>query len=132
MSDEDARWRQCFTNYRKAVFQLKEFLEQDELNKFETQGLIQCFEYTFELAWKTAKDYLEAQGFLISSPRQAIQTAFQAGLITDGHGWIDALEKRNLMSNTYDENRTKEAAGLIRQKYAFLLQSLLQELEKLQ
>ena len=55
---------------------MEEFIEKDELNKFEIQGLIQCFEYTFELAWKTMKDYLENEGFEVKSPRQTIQTAF--------------------------------------------------------
>jgi nucleotidyltransferase substrate binding protein (TIGR01987 family) len=61
--------------------QLTEFIEQPKLNKFEVQGLIQCFEYSFELAWKTIKDYLEAAGFTVNSPRTAIQTAFQMQLI---------------------------------------------------
>ncbi|WP_206540479.1 nucleotidyltransferase substrate binding protein [Clostridium novyi] len=29
---------------------------------------MQCFEYTFELAWKTMKDYLELEGFEVESP----------------------------------------------------------------
>jgi nucleotidyltransferase substrate binding protein (TIGR01987 family) len=132
MNAEDIRWKQRYANYKKAVFQLTEFLEKPELNKFEVQGLIQCFEYTFELAWKTAKDYLEAQGFSIKSPRQTIQTAFQTELIPNGHVWIDALEKRNLMAHTYDENTIKEAEGLIRDKYYSMLKALQDELEKLQ
>lgn len=132
MNAEDIRWKQRYANYKKAVFQLTEFVEKPELNKFETQGLIQCFEYTFELAWKTAKDYLEAQGFSVKSPRQTIQVAFQTELISDGHVWIDALEKRNLMAHTYDENTTKEAERLIRDQYYFVLKALQDELEKLQ
>ncbi len=131
MTTGDIRWKQRYANYWKAVFQLAEFIEKPELNKFETQGLIQCFEYTFELAWKTAKDYLEAQGFSIKSPRQTIQTAFQTELIPDGHVWIDALEKRNLMAHTYDENTTKEAESLIRDKYFPMLKALRDALEKL-
>lgn len=115
--DLDIRWKQRFSNFKKASMQLTEFIEKEELNKFEIQGLIQCFEYTFELAWKTMKDYLEQEGFDVKSPRRAIQIAFQTGLISDGHAWVDALEKRNLMAHTYNEDAAREAEELIRGKY---------------
>ncbi|MFW2488534.1 nucleotidyltransferase substrate binding protein [Clostridium chromiireducens] len=127
--NEDILWKQRFSNYKKAAMQLEEFIEKDELNKFEIQGLIQCFEYTFELAWKTMKDYLENEGFEVKSPRQTIQTAFQTQLVTDGHTWIDALEKRNLMAHTYDEDVAKEAEQLIKQKYYGIIKELLNKLE---
>ena len=125
----DIRWRQRLENFAKAAGQLAEFTGQPRLNKFERQGLIQCFEYTFELAWKTMKDYLEAQGFTVASPRSAIQTAFQIQLITDGHAWIDALDKRNLLAHTYDEERATEAETLIRSKYQPRIAELLRRLE---
>lgn len=93
---------------------------------------LSCFEYTFELAWKTMKDYLEEQGYDIKSPRTAIQTAFQAQLVKDGHIWIDALEKRNLMAHTYDENRAIQAEKLIRTEYYQMLKELYFTLEGLQ
>jgi nucleotidyltransferase substrate binding protein (TIGR01987 family) len=120
----DIRWKQRFENFKKATIQLTEFIEKEELNKFEVQGLIQCFEYTFELAWKTMKDYLEQEGFDVKSPRRTIQTAFQIQLITDGHTWIDALEKRNLMAHTYDEQKAMEAEDLIRNKYYKIIKDL--------
>lgn len=126
---QDVRWKQRHNNFRKAFTQLTEFIEKPELNKFEQQGLIQCFEYTFELAWKTLKDYLEEQGFSIKSPRMAIQTGFQIQLLKDGHGWIDALEKRNLMAHTYDENLTNEVEKLIRTIYYAMLKELFYDLE---
>ena len=124
----DIRWEQRYVNFGKAIEQLTEFIKKPELNKFEVQGLIQCFEYTFELAWKTAKDYLTDQGFDVRSPRQTIQVAFQIELIKDGHTWIDALEKRDLMAQTYDEDRAKEAEQLIKDKYYLVLQALYREL----
>ncbi len=127
---DDIRWKQRFDNYKKAFGQLEEFVSKLELNKFEKQGLIQCFEYTFELAWKTIKDYLEEQGFTITSPRNAIQTAFQIQLISDGHTWIDALEKRNLMAHTYDEDKATEAETLIRSNYFGILQNLFKQLSE--
>jgi nucleotidyltransferase substrate binding protein (TIGR01987 family) len=127
----DIRWKQRFSNFKKAAMQLTEFIEKEQLNKFEVQGLIQCFEYTFELAWKTMKDYLEQEGFDIKSPRKTIQTAFQIQLITDGHAWIDALEKRNLMAHTYDEAKAQEAEELIREKYYTIINELCSKLEEL-
>jgi len=127
----DMRWKQRFSNFKKAQKQLTEFIEKEELNKFEIQGLIQCFEYTFELAWKTMKDYLEQEGFTVKSPRSTIKTAFQIQLISDGHTWINALEKRNLMAHTYDENRAEEAATLIRENYYKIIKELYFKLEGL-
>lgn len=128
---EDVRWKQRHANFTKAVAQLTEFVQQPVLNKFEVQGLIQCFEYTFELAWKTTKDYLETEGFQVRGPRQAIQTAFQVQLIEDGHVWIDALEKRNLMAHTYNEDITLQAEELIRRQYYPMLAALRQKLDRL-
>jgi nucleotidyltransferase substrate binding protein (TIGR01987 family) len=127
--DFDIRWKQRFSNYKKAIGQLTEFVELPQLNKFELQGLIKCFEYTFELAWKTMKDYLEEQGFDPKSPRTTIQTAFQAELIDDGHLWLDALNKRNLMAHTYDEELAKEAERLIRTYYYPMLKEIFATLE---
>jgi nucleotidyltransferase substrate binding protein (TIGR01987 family) len=127
---EDIRWKQRFSNFKKATIQLTEFIDKGDLNKFEVQGLIQCFEYTFELAWKTMKDYLEFEGYEVKSPRSTIQTAFQTQLITDGHVWIDALEKRNLMAHTYDEAVAKQAEELIKTHYYPVIKELLYKLEE--
>jgi nucleotidyltransferase substrate binding protein (TIGR01987 family) len=126
---QDIRWKQRFENYTKAIHQLTEFIAKGELNKFEVQGLIQCFEYTFELGWKTMKDYLEEEGFDVPSPRRVIQTAFQSGLIADGHTWIDMLDKRNLMAHTYNEQYAEQAQQLIKEKYYAELMALHAKLE---
>ncbi|MBD2847793.1 nucleotidyltransferase substrate binding protein [Paenibacillus sp. IB182496] len=120
----DIRWKQRYENFSLAFSQLAEFLEQETLNKFEAQGLIQCFEYTFELGWKTLKDYLESEGFDVKTPRSTIQTAFQAEFIPDGHVWIDMLEKRNLMAHTYNERFAAIAEQLIRNEYYTALKNL--------
>lgn len=125
----DVRWKQRFNNFEKATKQLQEFIELDKLNKFEVQGLIQCFEYTFELAWKTMKDYLELEGFEVKSPRSTIQTAFQIELVRDGHAWIDALEKRDLMAHTYDESVANQSEQLIRNSYYPVIKELYEKLK---
>ncbi|MEA3396072.1 MAG: nucleotidyltransferase substrate binding protein, partial [Chloroflexota bacterium] len=62
MSMQDIRWMQRLNHFSKALGQLKRFVEKGDLNELEKQGLIQAFEYTYELAWNTIKDYFEDQG----------------------------------------------------------------------
>lgn len=63
MEDKDIRWKQRLNNYRKALSLLAKFIEKGaELNELEEQGLIKAFEYTYELAWNTVKDFYESQG----------------------------------------------------------------------
>lgn len=68
------------------------------------EGFVQRFEITFDLAWKTAKDFMEFEGLYIQpTPRTVIKEAFAANIITDGQVFIDMLEARNLMLHRYDE-----------------------------
>ncbi|MBU5485746.1 nucleotidyltransferase substrate binding protein [Clostridium sp. MSJ-11] len=117
-------WQQRLSNYKKAIAQLTEFIEKDELDRFEIKGLIQCFEYTFELALETMKAYLEQEEFEVKSPRATMQNALKIGLIADEKIWIDALEKRNLIQNTYDVEVAKESEELIRKSYYPIIKEL--------
>jgi nucleotidyltransferase substrate binding protein (TIGR01987 family) len=121
---QDIRWMQRFENFEKAIKQLEFAVNKKTLNEIELQGLVQCFEYSFELAWKTMKDYLEQNGYEVTSPRNTIQTAFSSNLIKDGHVWIEALESRNLMSHTYDEVIFEKVIKLIKEKYYKMLKTL--------
>ena len=112
------RWKQRFLNYEKACAELLEASRRKDLDKLGQAGLIQMFEVAFELAWKTLKDKLEYEGYEVNSPRAAIKTAFQAGVISDGELWMTALEKRNLLSHSYDEVLSREACNLIQSQYA--------------
>lgn len=57
---------------------------------------------TFELAWKVLKDFLEAEGYTVIGPRDAIKLAFQSGILDDGHVWLEALKDRNPTVHTYE------------------------------
>ena len=83
----DIRWQQRFSNYQKALAQLNRFVTRPDLNELEEQGLIQCFEYTHELAWKTLRDFLENSGnTAIFGSKDATREAFKLGLLEDGEG----------------------------------------------
>lgn len=100
----DIRWHQRFANYRKALGQLKKFIDKGSLNDLEEQGIIQAFEFTHELAWNVMKDYLTYQGIVnIVGSRDATREAFKANLVADGSGWMEMVRSRNFSSHTYDE-----------------------------
>jgi len=72
----DIRWKQRFVSFRKALSQLKKFVDKGELSDLEEQGLIKSFEYTFELAWNVIRDYYEYQGVTdIQGSRDAFRLA---------------------------------------------------------
>ena len=122
--DKNIRWKQRFQNFEKAFHQLESARKIAKLSDIERAGLIQFFEVTFELAWKTLKDYLESQGVRVDSPRETIKQAFQMNLIQNGHVWMDALENRNLTTHTYDEAISLKVEHLIKEKYFPLLQQV--------
>lgn len=102
---DDIRWKQRLDNYSKALRQLTKFIEKGELNEMEQQGLIQCFEYTYELAWNTIKDVFEEQGEIgIIGSRDAFRLAFKRGLIENGEIWMEMIKSRVLTSHTYNED----------------------------
>lgn len=106
----ETRWVQRFENYKQALSNLSETIDciQKEGNsKIYTMALIQAFEMTFELGWKTLKDYLEYSGIMVNTPRYSIKEAFKMNFINDGQGWIEMMEARNKTVNTYKEEFAK-------------------------
>ncbi len=127
-NDPDIRWKQRFQNYDRAFALLRDALKDgpEPLSLLEKQGVIQRFEFCFELAWKTAKDFLEDGGLVISpiTPRQVLKEAFAAKLIADGQAWIEMLDHRNLLSHTYDSAVFEQAVESIAARYLPALEAL--------
>lgn len=103
---DDVRWQQRFKNFSRAIYLLRELKELDikSLSQLEKEGIIQRFEFTLELAWKTLKDKMEDDGLLLDkiSPKAVVREAFQAKYISDVESWLKMIGDRNLMSHTYD------------------------------
>jgi len=110
--EEDIRWQQRFSNYRKALRKLSAAASLDvgAMSDLEKEGMIQRFEYTHELAWNTLKDFLHYQGIVntILGSRDATREAFAAGLIVEGEKWMEMIRCRNLSSHTYNESTANE------------------------
>ncbi len=129
---KEIRWEQRFSNYRKALGQLEKFVAKADLSELEQQGLIKAFEYTYELAWNTLKDYLEYQGVLnMAGSRDVIRESFKANLITDGEEWMSMLVSRNLTSHSYNEDTADEIALAVTTSYFDLFKNLEEKLDSL-
>lgn len=123
------RWTYRLESFSRACSRLREAAENDpnELSNLEREGLIQRFEYTFELAWKTLKDRIEHDGLRIvptPTPRYVIRTAYEYGLIDDGQTWIDMLTDRNAMSHEYDLEVFEAVAEKVHRRYLGLFEKL--------
>lgn len=129
---EDIRWKQRFSNFNKALIQLQKFIDKGELSELEAQGLVKAFEYTYELAWNTIKDFLEFSGQSdIYGSRDAIRKGFQLGLITDGDGWMDMLKSKNQTSHTYNEDTARQINNAVVTRYYDLFIRLRTKFEQL-
>ncbi len=124
----ELRWKLRFNNYSRAYNLLKEALENDisKLNQLEQEGVIQRFEYTFELAWKTLKDKMENDGIVLNkiSPKSVVIEAYKDKYIDDAQAWIQMIGDRNLMSHTYDFEKFKVMLKSIKIIYLPLLTEL--------
>jgi nucleotidyltransferase substrate binding protein (TIGR01987 family) len=128
--EKDIRWLQRFNNLKKAFQKLKEAVESESLSELESEGLIQRFEYTYELAWKTLQDLLEAKGYLdLKGPTPVIQQSFQDGYILDGDGWMRLKKSRESTSHTYNKEVAEEIVQTIISSYFRLFEELILRLE---
>lgn len=129
MENQDIRWKQRYNNFKDALIFLKESAAKEQLSELEKAGVIQSFEFTFELAWKTMKDYLNEKGINAIYPKDVIKEAFQSELITNGDVWMDMLDSRNLMSHTYHSEDSRFVFTEIVTKYVNELSALFQTLK---
>ena len=122
--EKDIRWKQRFQNLDKAFTFLAGALQIENPSELEQAGIIQAYEFTFELSWKTLKDFLEYNKIEAVFPRDVIKESFKNGLIDDGDIWMDMLDKRNLIAHTYNDDNARTAILLIRNKYFLQLEKL--------
>lgn len=132
---KNTRWQQRFENFEQAFNLLNNTFEEKKIDQFsilEKEGVIQRFEFTFELAWKTLKDYLQHSGIQLQhiTPREVIKQAFAAGIIEDGMVWINMLEQRNLLSHTYDEHEFAKAFQALADHYLPAIKQVFRFLKK--
>ena len=125
------RWSERVKDLGNAVSRLEEAIEDSKKYKIESlkDGVIQRFEFSVELSWKTLKNYLENEGVInITTPKQSLREAFAKEILKVPEIWIEMLNDRNLTSHIYDssisdkiyENIVKKYFEEIKRNYEFL------------
>ena len=103
--------------FKKAMDRLEEVLQEPE-SSIVMDATIQRFEFTYELMWKTLKNFLEdGHGVRAVSPRQVFVEAYSLSIIEQEEVFLEMIKSRNLLSHTYNE---KQAAEIYKKCPSFL------------
>lgn len=133
MEQVSGRFIQRFEVFDKAFLNLDELKARDfsSFSTLEKEGIIQRFEILVELSWKVLKDFLENEGFLISSPKDAIRQAFSSKLfgVDIADKWLESLNIRNLTSHTYTQDALDKNVRFILDEFLPLVKNLQQTLK---
>lgn len=122
------------SNFQNALKRLREaaaVLTENNGSDVIRDGVIQRFEFTYELAWKTIKEYLENVGIVDkNSPKAVIKEAYAQKLITNEQNWLIMINDRNLTSHIYNEEIAREVAERITGCYIIEFEALIKNLQE--
>lgn len=125
------RLKEKLSNTQKALQTMEEIIKEP-YSKIVRDAGIQRFEYTFEIFWKTLKEFLyEYDGIVINSPKSCFKEAFTVGLCDEEQTVkiLEMTDDRNLTSHTYDEEIAERIYKKIPQ-YLELMKNILLEMMK--
>ena len=129
---DEKRWIYRLENFQKAFKTLEgdvNLANTKTLSDIEKRGLIQAFEYTYELAWNTIKDFYFYNGVIdIQGSRDAFKMAYNKGLISSDT-LIKTIRSRQLTTHTYNEEIVESIFDDIVNKYYFAFKELLEVLD---
>lgn len=128
----DIRWKQRYENFIRALGRLNETASLDLrfVSMLEKEGIIQRFEYTLELAWKTLKDKMEFDGLILDriSPKMVVKEALRTHYIHEIDTWVDMITDRNTLSHRYDFDAMEQILPTIQERYIPFLNQFAQDL----
>lgn len=117
-----------FEKLNNAFGKLKEGVE-DASSELEKDGVIQRFEFTFELFWKTLRIFLREHGIETNTPRGSLEEAFRIGWLGEEKPFLDMLEDRNKSSHIYKKEIADEIFQRIKNSYIKAIDGVLNKLE---
>ena len=112
----------------QAFERLKKFMQNNKTEQ-EQAGIVQAFEYCYELSWKIIKRVLSSKGIEVNSPKDTFREAGRNKIIEDVKKWFMFLETRNLTVHTYNVKILEEVMKII-PEFKNELELLINTLEK--
>lgn len=122
-----------FETAEKALTRLHEVTAKNFLTDIERDGMIQRFEFCFEIIWKCGKDYLlKHEGLEAASPKKVIRLLREVGLLDDKETekFLEMADDRNLTAHTYDEDLAEKMVLCIRE-YEPLMSELYKKMKNI-
>ena len=114
--------------FKDATAKLEEGVQKAE-GELERDGVIQRFEFSFELFWKTVKIFLKDKGINATTPKETLREAFRLEWIVDENQVLNMLEDRNKTTHIYDKATAQEIFDRIRNAYLGIMKDLVEKLE---
>jgi nucleotidyltransferase substrate binding protein (TIGR01987 family) len=120
----------ALANLERAFGELESYLALPVRHARDKAGLIQGFEFTFELFWKTFQKLAPEAGLDASSPREALAAGVSLHFIAldESPHWAQMLRDRNLTSHTYNANVADEILARLLNDYVNCFRSALTRL----
>ncbi len=121
---------ESYKTFKKAYLKLKEFVETDNGSEKDRGAIINAYQYTFELLWKTLQKYMQQLEMLDElGPGNVIRTAFQYNIIDNGSIYMSMLKNRNLITHTYKEDVAEEIYTRIKEEYMEELENFIRNFD---
>ena len=96
----------------QAYKRLKKFMQNNKTEQ-EQAGIVQAFEYCYELSWKIMKRVLSSKGIEVNSPKDTFREAARNKIIEDVRKWFKFLDTRNLTVHTYNVKILEQVMQII-------------------
>ena len=87
-------------------------------------GLVGLYEICFEQSWK-----MIYEGSATGSPKIILKTAYQAGMIKDEELWLRALQERNNVAHSYNEDIALEIVSQAKESFYAMFCNLKNEID---
>jgi len=114
------------------AFQTFEDILKEPYSVIVRDAAIQRFEYTFEIVWKTLKEFLkEKEGVIANSPKLAFREALAVGILSEEESkkCLEMTDDRNDIAHTYNVAVAEKIFASLNE-YCKLMKKILGEIEE--